>query len=137
MKQLILYLIIWFHFPILVNSQNLLPNGSFEDTVSCPNSTGDIQESLYWIRATAGTSEYFHPCSGATGVPDNPYGNQLPQNGIAYAGLYLGSTNNNREYIESPFTDTLTADSCYHFEMYVSLANTNYTTDNIQVYFSD
>jgi hypothetical protein len=43
-----------------------------------------------------------------------------------------------RTYIEVQLTNTLITDSCYHFEMFVNLADVSrYTSTNVGAYFSD
>lgn len=119
-------------------AQNLVPNGSFEQYTSCP-----VWTQLYlltdWMNpSTAGSPDILHQCSGY--VPDNPFGHQFAHSGTGYAGLcpfYL-TTFNYREYIEVQLTSTLESNVCYHFEMFVNLGNCSmYTTDSIQVYFSN
>jgi len=89
-----------------------------------------------------GTPDYFNSCAISTvGVPDNTRGYQFAHTGDAYCGIVIARGNYNqnfREYIEVPFSSTLEADSCYHFEMFYNLANiSQFNSDNIQVYFSD
>ncbi len=125
---------------------NLVPNGDFEQYSGCPVGYDEIDSCLYWFNPTIGGSngspDYFNICSPSFDlrVPSNYYGNQPSHSGVAYSGitLYYKSIPNFREYIEVPLTIVLTANTCYHFEMYVNLANIcKYTTDAIQVYFSD
>lgn len=86
----------------------IVPNGSFENYVAVPTSTGGIQAGncQNWTCPTTGTSDYFHvlsstyyPCfSGQTPpaeplvmVPGNRFGEQFPlpvPTGAAYAGIY-------------------------------------------------
>ncbi len=83
---------------------NLVPNFSFEDTVSCPFATDDIDAASGWYNAS-GSPDYFHPCANSitpqNGVPQNTAGFQYPYNGEAYAGVitYATSSPNVREYI--------------------------------------
>ncbi|MEO8149534.1 MAG: T9SS type A sorting domain-containing protein [Bacteroidia bacterium] len=89
------------------------------------------------------TPDYYNQCAtpaSGVDVPNNDFGFQQPHSGNAYSGIYIWEHggNNYREYIEVPLVSTLTAGSCYHFEMYVNLCNfCKYTTDNVAVYFSD
>jgi type IX secretion system substrate protein len=131
---------------ILLNSygQNLVPNGDFEQYSNCPSGVSDFNGFVSgWFNPTTATPDYFNQCSAGTlvGVPGNWVGYQYAHSGIAYSAIVIVRKNNNpnfREYLEIQLTTTLTANTCYHFEMYFSLANSSkYVTDDIQVYFSD
>jgi len=127
-------------------SQNVVPNGSFEQFSSCPTAISQFETNVIgWLNPSSGggngTPDYFHSCANSTvGVPDNSRGYQLAHTGDAYCGIVISRGNYNqnfREYIEVPFTSTLETDSCYHFEMFFNLANiSQFNSDNIQVYFS-
>src|SRR5688572_20503166 len=126
-------------------SQNLVPNGDFEQYSTCPLGYSDFSV-LYWMNPAAyynATPDYYNQCTAnsSVSVPNNWGGNgyQIAHSGGAYAGIYLYLLTNpeNREYIEIPLASSLIADSCYHFQMYVNLVNAcQYTTDDIGVYFS-
>lgn len=127
-------------------AQNLVPNPSFEAFTICPNQYSQLHHAEPWITPSAGSPDYYNACASDTsglglGVPDNSPGFQPAHDGSAYVGFYLwtGPPNTNiREYIEAPLTEGLIADQCYDFEMYVNLTEeSNYTTYNIGVYFSD
>jgi hypothetical protein len=127
-------------------AQNLVPNGDFEQYTTCPNSIGQFDVVTTWLNPSTATPDYFNQCAGATieGVPDNLFGYQFAHSGDGYAGAYLFEMFDTvaydyREYIEVPLTAPLVANNCYHFEMYVSLAEklSNYTTSDYGVYFSD
>jgi OmpA-OmpF porin, OOP family len=125
--------------------QNLVPNPSFEDTVSCPANFSDFEAVLDWINpahalGTGGTPDYYNECSNPSnvGVPINRLGYQQPHSGAAYAGIALYAGDDWREYIEAQLTFPLAPNSCYHFEMFVNLPNNcSWTTDNFGIYFSD
>lgn len=125
-------------------SQNLIQNGDFEQYISCPVSFSQIDSTIGWTTPTALVStDYFNTCallSSFVGVPVNQgTGYQYPQSGNAYAGLFLlAFAPDSREYLETELTTPLTAGQCYNFEMYVNVLNgVKYTSDDIQVYFSD
>lgn len=128
------------------NGQNLVPNGDFEQFTSCPTSIGQFTVATTWINPSTATPDYFNQCSGSTlvDVPDNLFGYQAAHSGNGYAGGYSfemlnGSGYDFREYLEVPLTSPLVAGNCYHFEMYVSLAEglSNYTTSDFGAYFSN
>jgi len=123
----------------ICNGQNLIPNGDFEQYSGCPSYYGQIDSALFWINPNAGTPDYFHECSTFfnTGVPHNGMGDQGAHSGVAYGGISLFGVQS-REYIETPLTSPLIANTQYHFEMYANIGNrAQYTTDALQVYFSD
>jgi OOP family OmpA-OmpF porin len=131
-------------------AQNLVPNGDFEQYFSCPSGISQFDLVFYWINPAYNppflnaTPDYFHQCSlsASSGVPQNNFGSQAAHSGNAYCGgiIWYGgpTTPNYRENIEAPLTSPLTANQCYHFEMYVALAEqSDHTTSSIGVYFSD
>ncbi|MEO8146171.1 MAG: T9SS type A sorting domain-containing protein [Bacteroidia bacterium] len=98
-----------------------------------------MDSALNWINPSNASPDYFNVCSttGAVGIPNNYVGYQNAHSGFAYSGLFLYLVDY-REYIEVPLISPLIANTCYHFEMYVSLTEyAKYTTDDIAVYFSD
>lgn len=144
MKKILLSV---FFFSILISAkgQNLVPNGNFEGYSVCPDDISQLEAALNWITPTDGTSDYFNQCTytPSIDVPYNLVGFQAAHSGVGYAGIFmfdvfLGYNLNYREYLEVPLTSVLVNDSCYHFEMYISLANTSaYAVSNIEVYFSE
>lgn len=118
--------------------QNLIPNGGFEQYSSCPVFFGDFNKVISWLNPNIGTPDYYHQCAGTNvGIPSNWGGHQIAHSGSAYVGLTLREGFNFREYIQIQFTSTLIRDTCYHFKMYINLANKcNKATDEIGVYFS-
>ena len=151
MRRIITFLIAINSFNLLF-AQNLVPNGDFEYYSSCPSDQAQLNKAYPWINPStndmeySGTPDYFNQCSTCSeeDVPNNYFGFQPAHSGVAYSGIFLWSIyfsatlNNVREYIETPLTSTLSANSCYHFKMYVNLGNNcKYTTSDIGVYFSD
>jgi type IX secretion system substrate protein len=141
-------LIIMFITCKVCDAQNLVPNGSFEQYSGCPNYYGQFDSALFWFNPApyqigGGSPDYFNQCSPSLmGVPFNNFGNQAAHSGVAYAGLicvHYAGMSNFREYIEVALTSPLIANNCYHFEMYMSLAEyySKYTIDDIGAYLSD
>ncbi|MBP6334525.1 MAG: T9SS type A sorting domain-containing protein [Bacteroidia bacterium] len=131
-------------------SQELIPNGSFENYSACPTQFGQLSRAIGWINPSIGgitnpgSPDFLHSCDtiNNAGVPLNSVGYQFPHTGDGYAGIALWSPvaglENFREYLECPIDTILEAGQCYHFKMYVNLANNvKFTTDAIGVYFSD
>ena len=142
----LIYIILFILTSRIGGAQNLVPNGDFEQYSGCPVGYDDLDSSLYWFNPTVGgnngSPEYFNICSPTSGLqtPGNFYGYQPAHSGVAYSGIaiYIATLQNFREYIEVPLTAPLTANECYHFEMYANLGNVcKYTSDAISVYFSD
>jgi hypothetical protein len=124
-----------------LSAQNLVPNGSFEQLNSCPNSVSQLSAAVSWMAPSLGTSDCFNQCAwgSMTDVPKNVFGYRPARTGVGYAGIALfwtGATDH-REYMETPLTTTLVAGQCYHFEMHMSSSDScKYTTSSIGAYFS-
>jgi len=147
MKKVIFHLFFFFSFLSSINSQNLVPNPSFENIVSCPIATTQICLAPPWFQPNffnginTSTSDLFNACctiSSQVGVPINIVGYQNARTGIGYAGIVTyDDTVNMREYIEVPLIDTLTANKKYCVEFYVSISNFCYNAiSNVGAYFS-
>ena len=136
---------ILFLFSTSAVAQYVVPNSGFELFTTCPGSTSQFDPYVNdWINPTngSGSPDYLNSCAATTvSVPDNSRGFQYAHSGNAYCGIVIARGNYNqnfREYIEVQFTNTLEADSCYHFEMFFNLANiSQFNSDAIQVYISD
>ena len=136
--------ILFFFFCITAKSQtNLVPNPSFEDTVRCPTSMGDMvipSACQHWYDPTGSTSDYYNSCSPGS-VPINPLGYQYARTGVAYAGIvtndYLNGINN-RDYIQTKLDSVLIQNHTYCIKFYVSLSTIfNLATNNMGMYISD
>lgn len=98
-----------FAAPAAVCGQNLVPNGSFEDYMGCPDALGDIGQALGWETLCA-SPDYYHTCSdtSVTDVPSNAFGYQYPKEGDAYIGIYTYKTNpTNREHVQAALSAPL------------------------------
>ncbi len=148
MKQIYFILIAAILFSSLsVSAQNLVPNGDLETIKGCSGASSggypDILDSAAsWIRPTFGSADYLNGCT--LSVPASMIGHQTAHSGVGYAGIYIwidaaSTIPNYREYMEVPLTTTLVAGRQYHFQMYVSLAESyySYTTSSLGAYFSD
>ncbi len=137
-----LFLVFYFLFLFCYSeAQNLVPNYSFEQYDTCPNSIGQINHSLPWYSPTAGTPDYLNQCTSFSfiGVPNNQWGYQNPRTGIAYAGvgLYRVDTPSNvveREYIQVMLSSSLVANRDYCVTFYVALAEfSNHTSSVVAI----
>jgi hypothetical protein len=121
------------------NSQNLVPNGSFEDYYNCGDGWYQITNAVGWKEMQ--TPDYFHTCVVPTGiintdVPDNFHGNQLPVHGNAYAGLAAYYSYNFRELIQIRLSQNL-SNTYYCVNFKVSLADTSrWAVNKIGAHFS-
>lgn len=70
-------------------SQNLVPNGSFEDYTQCPQYFGYAHYATGWQNLHTNSADYFHRCQTnlVAGVPFNTCGYQEPAHGDAYVGM--------------------------------------------------
>ena len=126
--------------------QNLVPNPSFEDTLSCPLSAGALSYSPPWeALAGSGVINFFHNCADeCCGVPANRTGYEFARTGNGYVDLSLVHNNHVLSFhAESNFLgvalmDTLEADQRYMVEFYLSLYDSaRFAGKNVGVYFSD
>ena len=116
-------LLVFFSCPLSGRAQNLIINPDFEDHLFCPQALGSFNQDVEgWTCPTEGSTDYFHRCSEVMGVPKNYNGQQEAYSGDGYAGLYFFAPGDYREYLQAELTQTLEAGRKYHFEVYVSLA---------------
>jgi gliding motility-associated-like protein len=128
-KALIILLLL---FKVLVFSQNLVPNPSFENINGCPVFQDELYRAAPWFKPTANSSDIFHACysgpqSTSVGVPSNFLGYQNARTGLAYAGFasYYYCTGSCREYISVKLDDSLISNISYCVEFYVSLSDSS------------
>lgn len=113
-------------FSLKVYAQiNLVPNGSFEDTVSCPTMGGQVTKCKFW-HDVAATPDYYHTCCTTPqfSVPNNTFGFQYPATGDAFMGINvydLGDTNY-REIIGSYLNNQLAIGTKYFVHFKVSFS---------------
>lgn len=115
---------------VCVAQVNLVPNPSFEDTVSCPFTAGQVDRAVGWY-PSRNTPDYFNECdwiNGLTAVPNNFTGYQYAHSGVAYCGYisYLKTTPNYRENFTCNLLAPLTIGTKYFISFYVSHADLNY-----------
>lgn len=132
----------------LLNSQNLVPNSSFETYEKCPVSSSSIpyQELVKdWFMPTMGTPDYFNECSVKAGVPMNWAGQRPALDGKGYIGLigrWNFETKDNkeckREYIQAKLINKLEAGKKYCVSFYTVLSdNSQFAIDGIGAYLSE
>jgi hypothetical protein len=129
MKKKILILLMFCISFFEVQGQNLVPNGSFEDTLRC--STDSIALTpRYWYSPSCGSPDFYYPTNDNPGClfnpmpwqgwtyQYNPFGHQSPHSGLGYVG-----TRTLDEFIAIKLSDTLRTGWQYCVEAYVSLAD--------------
>lgn len=133
MKQIFIF-ILGLLTPLLAIGQNLVPNPSFELYSRCSTFGGHFYVIDWSVtnNCPGSSPDYFNICGsniGDFGVPDNIVGTQVPQEGVAYAGIYCYG---GREYIYSQLISPLTPNEKYELSFYVSLAEASiYGVNNV------
>jgi len=130
MRILLISSLIIFGLGVL-NAQNLVPNPSFEEYITCPvnvvglNYQGPPFEP--WIAdwySMSGTPDYFHECSGSESFNyplDNAWGSQAPFDGQAYLALLtLEPFLNGREYAAVALSSPLSVGVQYYASFYTA-----------------
>jgi hypothetical protein len=137
------FVLLFFFSRLNGSSQNLVPNGDFEQFTTCPTNLSQFSAAASWFNPTLASPDYFNVCATNINcdVPNNFIGYQVPHSGFGYGGIYtwygIIGYQNYREYMEIELTQELTENTCYHLEFYMSLANyVQYTTDDIGAFFS-
>lgn len=128
---------------------NMVPNPSFERYTNCPSMISQFDFAAPWFTPSDGTSDLFSSCGGpwsSVSTPTNLAGDQIPQDGQAYAGAVVWSIyglNPNstyrdyREYLEVPLRGTLVGGARYQVSFHVSRSdNRPYAVAEIGAYFS-
>jgi len=137
---------------LMGNAQNLVPNPSFEEYITCPPSVGGLAfqsppyESLIanWYSMSV-TPDYMHECAGigASNYPlDNAWGNQSPLDGEGYIAMGMfDQFENSREYAAVELTEPMVPGQEYYVSFYASdadgggLDNFDCSTNNIGLKF--
>jgi hypothetical protein len=121
-------------------SQNLVPNPSFENYSTCPNSWAQVSYAFPWSNPLTNSADYFNSCSTSSySVPKAGSGYQFAKSGNAFVGLftYNGIGFNYREYIQTQLNGNLTLNSFYLVKFYCnSMGMFTYATNNIALNFS-
>ncbi len=126
-------------FSIGVFSQNLVLNPSFENS-KCKSfiSNFDVFVSN-WSTPTYGSTDLFSSCiKGMVSNPVNYNGIQIPKSGKNYAGFYLFSKDNYREYVQGELSQKLKKGEKYIISFYISLAeNSDYAIRDVGVLLTE
>ena len=157
MKSLVCTFFLFFYCSLLVLSQNLVPNPSFEDYNRCPDFLGSVKS--YNFNSPWGivaewqanppdcTPDYFHPCGKKKfRVPKNLCGEIPTKDGEAYLGMilrigavYYGHPSDMlyREHVTAQLTQELKKNYQYLVKFHVALSKySNYAIGNIGALFT-
>ncbi len=116
-----------------------MQNSSFENTKRCSEIIGAFNLNVTnWTSPTFGTTDLFNSCAkGQVGIPNNYNGIQQAKDGNNYAGFYLHSDDNYREYVQVELSKKLVKGKIYKVEFFVSLAeNSDFAIKNIDYLLS-
>lgn len=146
MRELFMGALIFWSFSSF--GQNLIPNGDFDQFVTCPTNHSQIQRASMWDNPSMGTPDFYHRCAGAgpctTCVPNYlTDGFQEPHAGDGYIAMFTTwltqtSSIDYREYTQAPLDRQLIGGEVYLFTMYVVMADGCQNGSSVpQIYFSD
>ncbi|EDP72739.1 peptidoglycan-associated lipoprotein [Flavobacteriales bacterium ALC-1] len=138
MKQLAIISILI--FSKILTGQNLVINHSFEIHNECPWHIGTFASSVPdWSTPNMGSTDFFSSCAENknTGIK-NYNGYQKPKSGDAYAGIYVYTDKNYREYVQGKLSKRLVKGKKYKMTFYISLADkSSYALKDIQVLITE
>ena len=116
---------------VSAKSQNLVPNGSFEDYLGCPSTLDDIQ-AIGWTNSRE-SCDYFHACYNefgdcGLGVPCNVFGYQEAFEGEAYIGFiqFTSPSPEYREQVACELVEPLVLGETYYFSMQINRGNSEF-----------
>ncbi|GAB5565282.1 MAG: hypothetical protein Wins2KO_23450 [Winogradskyella sp.] len=100
---------------------------------------GFSQVATDWSIPNMGSTDIFNTCNKneQTGIK-NYNGYQKPKSGSSYAGMYLYTDKNYREYVQGELNKTLIKGKAYTMTFYLSLAEgSSYALKDIEVLFTE
>ena len=146
MRALTLWIILICTIPLFSREQELIVDTCFSGCQVPKSGTPSFNSvSVNWINPTEATPDLFfinNPNYNYS-MPKNFIGYQMPYEGIAYAGIYIKTTDikhfghNWREYISIKLASKLISNQCYCLILQISLADTcNYFCNKLQALFT-
>jgi hypothetical protein len=123
------FLIVLFSATLARGQINLVPNPSFEDTVSCPTSvSGNYGDQIYKINSwfpALNSPDYFNSCAPTTSLvstPTNGFGHHMPHSGNGYVGVitYGSPGDNYREIVGIELNSLLVIGVKYYLSFWIS-----------------
>ena len=119
-----------------MRAQNLVPNPSFEDTVSCPIGLNQVENAVGW-KNFRGTPDYFNACASqlsGVSVPGHWGDYQCPSNGNAYFGILVygpwGSDSYKREFFGTHLSSPLVIGQKYFVSFKLNLSDQSFCACN-------
>ena len=133
MRQIVPITLIFF-FTKEINSQNLVPNPSFETLTACPTGASQINLAFPWISATGnGTPDIFNSCAPTSSRVSTPIigsigesGYQMPRTGNGFAGIFVYAyflKDAFNEFMETPLVKPLEKNKNYFIRFYTNPRN--------------
>jgi gliding motility-associated-like protein len=123
------------------HAQNLVPNCSFEDYLTCPNSSGQMFSCRNWYSPGEGTPDYCNQCNtGSYSVPSNLWGSQEAKDGYAYTNIisYYASQPQYREYLQAKLVAPLNENEAYRVSFFLSCSDESmFAIDRLGLHFSN
>lgn len=143
MKNVLLlfyFLIVCLHFS---KGQNLVPNSSFENFTSCPDTIGQIAFADPWFSSNGGTADFFHSCGGDSSDVSVPIsvkaGMQVPLTGNGYAGIRVFADGGpaGKEYLGVELLEELVSGKRYLISFNVVLSEeSSFAISDLGLYLS-
>jgi OOP family OmpA-OmpF porin len=143
-RNLLLAGILVFGIKTLAFSQeNLVPNGSFENTIAIPESVSQFYLARPWSSTAPGLepADLFHKRAKSMEVasPQNYMGSQEPHTGEVFAGIAIlrKGKQDYREFMQVLLTKPLEKGETYEAEFYTSLSDySELATNSLGLFFS-
>ncbi len=144
MKALInTILLVFFNCPLFL-TQNIVPNGDFENYSALPSATGQYGNCVDWGNANGmGSPDYFHVLgSFAAALPNTPFASVMPFSGDAIMGFAaMGlSGNNYREYPSIQLSSAMEIGGTYNVSFHITNGESDhsygYSCDRLGLCFS-
>lgn len=104
-------------------SQNIVPNGDFENYTSLPSATGQWGNCVAWGNASGGGSpDYYHVLgSFSAALPSTFFASVLPFSGLAIMGFGMGPLGTNyREYPSIQLSSAMVIGNKYNVSFYIT-----------------
>jgi outer membrane protein OmpA-like peptidoglycan-associated protein len=123
------------------DTDNLVPNGSFEQITGKLRRLGGIEAAEGWVSPTGVTADLFSRSARIEeiAVPENAYGKEEPKDGDNYAGIVIYSYGDKmpRSYLTAKLTVPMKKGMRYKVSFYASMAElSKYSTNKIGAHIS-
>ena len=116
---------------------SLIPNPSFEEMSCCPTENARLDCALYWIQASAPTTDYVHTCGGYLGNTSIPAYAPLPfPDGEGAVGFRDGQVHagpNYKEYVGACLTRAMTPGTSYRLDFYVGFRDNVFGSQQFEI----